>query len=743
MEALGPADPSYIAGYRLLRRLGAGGMGVVYLGRSPGGSLLAIKVILADRADEPSFRARFRREVAAARRVSSPWTAAVTDADTESEAPWLATEYVPGPALGEAVASFGPLAEPYARQLGARLCEALGAVHAADLVHRDVKPGNILFALDGPRLIDFGIARSANDTALTGLDMVIGSPGFLSPEQAQARGPGVGPASDVFSLGCVLAFATSGRRPFGTGSPAAMLYRTVHGPADMRGVPDGLLALLTTCLAKDPAHRPGTQELREHLTAGLAWSGHDTPWLPRPVIRLIAERSAAMLALPGIDATVVSPSGALGGASAQGERAHAPGGGGGAQGPSRRRWLTAASAGGVLAVSGGIGAWAALRGGEPATADTRAASGPRYTLAVHADLSGPGAALGRAQERGAQLAVAQFNAREDRPFTLALRVVDDGGSPDRAKSVARRLCDDPKVLAVIGPTSDETLIAVAPTYSDGQLAVVSVSVGTDKVTHLECRSYLASRPSDGSLIVPLLAHVAHRTRPRDAARGTVVGLIDDRNAGEHSWKAIQGMHGALRGSGLPTPPRTVTIPRGSGDVRSPVAELLAAKVDAVMYGGLLAGAIPLAKELHRVNFQGDRLALQPALEPAFLRRAGAAANGWLISSCFTDATAHPQARPFAAAYRQRYGAAPPRYAAEAYDVVGYVARGLRELGVSGAERESLVRRLPKVSHQGVTKEIRFEPDTAVLGDQGLFLFRVDLGRFRFLGEYRRVTGAGA
>lgn len=313
MEPLRPTDPSHIGGYRLLRRLGAGGMGVVYLGRSPGGGLVAIKVILADRVDDPSFRVRFRREVAAARRVHSPWAAAVTDAETESDTPWLATAYVPGPALGEAVAAFGPLAEPYARQLGVRLAEALAAVHAADLVHRDVKPGNILLALDGPRLIDFGIARSAQDTALTGLNMVIGSPGFLSPEQARAHGPVVGPASDVFSLGCVLVFATSGRRPFGAGSPAAMLYRTVHAEAELRGVPEGLLPLLGACLDKDPARRPTAAELGERLAVGLPGEGE--PWLPEPVIRLIAGRSTELLALPAIEATVQVPGEAAQGAA--------------------------------------------------------------------------------------------------------------------------------------------------------------------------------------------------------------------------------------------------------------------------------------------------------------------------------------------------------------------------------------------------------------------------------------------
>jgi serine/threonine protein kinase len=199
VSELQDGDPRQIGPYSLLRRLGGGGMGRVYLGRSAGGRLVAVKVIRTELSDDPSFRARFTREVAAARRVNGLYTALVVDADPDGPVPWLATAYVPGPSLSEAVAAHGPLSEATLLPLAAALAEGLAAIHAAGVVHRDLKPSNVLLAADGPRVIDFGISRAVEASALTGTNLLIGSPGFMSPEQAV--GHDVGPPSDVFSLG--------------------------------------------------------------------------------------------------------------------------------------------------------------------------------------------------------------------------------------------------------------------------------------------------------------------------------------------------------------------------------------------------------------------------------------------------------------------------------------------------------------------------------------------------------------
>ncbi len=233
MEELQPGDPPRIGPYLLEGRLGSGGMGRVYLGRSPGGRHVAIKVIRADLAESPDFRARFAREASAARKVSGIFTAPVVDADLTGQVPWLATAYVPGPSLTDAIMQRGPMPATLVLRLAAGLAEGLVAIHAAGVVHRDLKPSNVLLAEDGPRLIDFGISRSVESSSLTHTGTVVGSPGFMSPEQAEGRP--VGPASDIFSLGAVLTFAATGEGPFGEGSTVALLYRVVTSEPSIRG----------------------------------------------------------------------------------------------------------------------------------------------------------------------------------------------------------------------------------------------------------------------------------------------------------------------------------------------------------------------------------------------------------------------------------------------------------------------------------------------------------------------------
>ncbi|MFB7383741.1 serine/threonine-protein kinase, partial [Kitasatospora purpeofusca] len=298
MQALGSDDPRQVGAYRLLRRLGAGGMGRVYLGRTAGGRTVAVKVVRGELAEDAEFRARFRQEVAAARRVGGTWTAPVLDADTEGAHPWVATGYVAGPALGGAVREYGPLTDPAVRTLGAVLAQALEHVHGLGLVHRDVKPSNVLLTLDGPRLIDFGIARALDAaTGLTQSGFVVGSPGFMSPEQANGRP--VGPPGDVFSLGAVLAYAATGVHPFGEGvSAAVLLYRVVHEEPDLTGlVPGPLRSIVLDCLAKDPAVRPTPRRLRELLDpdgSAVGRLGQGGGWLP-PALAAAVGRSAVQL----------------------------------------------------------------------------------------------------------------------------------------------------------------------------------------------------------------------------------------------------------------------------------------------------------------------------------------------------------------------------------------------------------------------------------------------------------------
>ncbi len=254
--------------YRLRARLGSGGMGQVFLGYSPGGRAVAVKVIHRELAGDPEFRARFRREVAAASAVSGAYTAPVIAAGSDDDPPWLATVYVPGPSLADAVHSAGPLPAVSVWRLAGGLAEALQAVHACGLVHRDLKPANVLLALDGPRVIDFGISRALEKTTMTSTGMIVGTPSYMSPEQAE--GTRVGVPSDVFSLGCVLVFAATGTGPFGHGPQASLLYRVVHSAPVITEVPGGLRGLAAACLAKAPADRPTLAELQAAIAAGRA-----------------------------------------------------------------------------------------------------------------------------------------------------------------------------------------------------------------------------------------------------------------------------------------------------------------------------------------------------------------------------------------------------------------------------------------------------------------------------------------
>ncbi|MFD7817320.1 serine/threonine-protein kinase [Streptomyces sp. NPDC059785] len=250
--------------YTVERALGEGDMGVVYLARSRGGRPVAVKVAHAELARDPAFRERFRAEVQAARSVGGFHTASVVDADPDAEPPWLATAYIPGPTLAAQLAEQGPMHEARLRGLGAALAEALQAIHACGLVHRDLKPGNIIMAADGPRVLDFGIARAVEDSRLTMTGTGIGTPGFLAPEQAE--GLDVTGAADVFALGAVLV-AAAGGSAFGGGTPMALMYRSVHHDADVSAVPAALRPVVTACLAKSPAQRPTPEQLLEQLTA--------------------------------------------------------------------------------------------------------------------------------------------------------------------------------------------------------------------------------------------------------------------------------------------------------------------------------------------------------------------------------------------------------------------------------------------------------------------------------------------
>ncbi|MDG4860395.1 serine/threonine-protein kinase, partial [Streptomyces sp. T-3] len=301
MEKLGPTDPKQVGVYRLLGRLGAGGMGQVYLARSDRGRTVAVKLVRQELAEQPEFRRRFMREVEAARRVGGLWTAPVLDADTEAAIPWVATGYVAGPSLQTVVGhDHGPLPERSVRILAAGLTHALKDIHAAGLIHRDLKPSNVLVTIDGPRVIDFGIARAletVTDGGLTRTGALVGSPGFMAPEQV--RGDAITPACDIFCLGSVLSYAATGALPFGAAGSGvhALMFRIAQEEPELSELPESLQDLVRACLAKDPADRPSLDELLRRV--GAEETVHDgralEPWLPGMLVAQLGRHAVQLL----------------------------------------------------------------------------------------------------------------------------------------------------------------------------------------------------------------------------------------------------------------------------------------------------------------------------------------------------------------------------------------------------------------------------------------------------------------
>ncbi|MEU7703264.1 serine/threonine-protein kinase, partial [Streptomyces sp. NPDC039028] len=373
-QPLATGDPLRLGPYRLLGVLGEGGMGKVYVGRDGDGAPAAVKVLRPELAHDRHLAQRFVREADMARAVTSPGVARVLGAQTDGGRPWIAAEFLAGPTLDEAVRAYGPLDGPAVRALAARLARTLHDIHAAGLIHRDLKPANIVLTSTGPRIIDFGIARPEHGLTLTTTGQIPVTPGYGAPEQV--LGQRVGPASDVFSLGAVLAYAASGRRAFDGAHVAAVQYEVVHGTADLSRVPPELRESITPCLAKDPAHRPRPPQVAEAFAPP---KGADRAWRKGPLADDIKRRETATKRLTAPADTAVPTT------------------------PSRRRFLTGAAVGvAVLGAGGGAGAWWLSRGGEKsATADVPAAVGAPEAAVValkHSQGGQPPAARGGAHD---------------------------------------------------------------------------------------------------------------------------------------------------------------------------------------------------------------------------------------------------------------------------------------------------------------------------------------------------------
>ncbi|GGW97979.1 hypothetical protein GCM10010297_19430 [Streptomyces malachitofuscus] len=694
MERLRPFDPSETGGHRLIGRLGSGGMGVVYLARSPHGSWCALKVIRSEHADDPGFRARFRREAELAARLGGRWTVPVLAADAEAASPWLATAYVPGPSLAEAVTRAGPWGEKHVVALGAALAEALDDVHTAGLVHRDLKPANVLLTADGPRLIDFGIARAVGATALTADGSVVGSPGYLSPEQA--RGRTVGPASDVFSLGCVLAHAATGRAVFGGGGAAGVLYRTVHEEPDLDGVPPGFEQIVRRCLAKEPEARPGVAELRAFFGE---FDGDD--WLPPGLPSLIAEQASRIVGLPVPEPTVA-------GADPAGP---APAG----SSPTRRRLLV----GGAALAAGTAAAAAWWLGPRDTAGGTGSGNRPRYVVGLLGDHED---SVFTAHERGARLAVEQHNRGARRAFDLALRTADDRGTAKGAAGAAAGLAAAPDMAVVIGAGTNATVLAAVEACTHARITILVTRADTNRLDSLSLTTALMLRTTRTAGPPAVLRHL---NRVVKADRTVIVHDLSDAADTSASVRIVT-VYGKVDGETA-----VEEVPAG-GDFTAVVRRIAARPRDAVMFAGLRSErAAAFARALADTGHRGARVVGEHVVGARFL----AAADGWMVGTAYADPGADPRLRSFAVAHRERHGRSPAPWAAEAYDAVRFAAHGLTAAGDDGpsALRSELMRR----PWQGITRRIAYHAGGQFYDtdrDGGAFLYRVTGGAARFVAR---------
>lgn len=495
-------DPAAVATYRLIARLGSGGMGTVYLARTPGGRTVALKTVHARLATDPAFRARFRLETDAARIIGARHGAAVVDADPLAETPWLATEYVLGPPLDDAVALGGPLPEPTVRALGAALAGALAQLHSSDVVHRDLKPSNVLVTAYGPKIIDFGIARAAGDDRLTRTGTAAGTPAFMSPEQAS--GQEHPPAGDVFALAGVLVFAATGHGPFGTGSAADLLYRVRYADPDLTGVPEALLPILTACLAKDPAARPTTGTLIDRLHDG---HGEFADHLPPLLLADIARRATDVwlhtphrLPAPAAAALAeTTPDTPL----------------------SRRRLLSAGGAAllGVAAAGGGAWAWLGTREDEKgATAGGATPTGPTAIPATTASDGAPAALWqGKGLDRGEKATPLLAGDVVGFSETVSFRAVDPKDGTE--------LWEDSKVLEALHVTTDGTsFFAVdGPMEGPGAFRIRTLDPRTGKETAREVVLKGFVGPHRNTELITAAGGVVYAT----ARRGSYHDSVDD------------------------------------------------------------------------------------------------------------------------------------------------------------------------------------------------------------------------
>jgi ABC-type branched-subunit amino acid transport system substrate-binding protein len=750
-DPLLPGDPERLGEYELIERLGTGGQGVVFLGRGPGGEQVAVKLLHAQLSGDEGARARFVREASVAERVAGFCTAQVLDTDVAGDQPYIVSEYVPGPSLLTQVREEGPRTGSALHRLAIGTATALAAIHQAGIVHRDFKPPNVLMSREGPRVIDFGIAR-ALDAGATMASQVIGTPAYMAPEQV--AGGMISPKTDVFAWGATILYAATGRAPFGADTIPAVMHRVLYSEADVSVLPGGLAELVAACLAKAPEHRPAAADLLFRL---LGQVGVVTP--PAPADNGIepALAQGATYATGQFPATGwARPAGPAPeqpaapvwtprpvpppphgppppGPYVPGSHGTVPGHGGPPRtGGGKRRawpWIAAGIAALVVPAVGVPVAVAQLSSGGGKTGQVAGPTADKTVkIAFAGELTGSSSSIGLALQHGAKLAVSEYNATRPR-IQADLVQYDTRGEPAMSAAAAQKMVAD-GVAAVVGPGFSGETQSAAPILERAKVPSVSPAASGSALSTNGWRYW--------HRIVPSITATARATGDLLARTGPKrVLVIDDDEA--FTQDTANQVGDVLTTKGI-TVTRQRISSKGS-DYMAAVTTIRKSGADAVFYGGFYGSAGNLIKQTRAAGVKTRFFLTDYSLAAEFVKTAGSKeAEGAILTCGCLNPAASKDARvlDFGRRYRVAYGEAPPYYSAEGYDAATAILQALKA-GKSTAEEINSC--LATINVPGLSQRLQFTSSGDTAGSS-TYAYEVKSGVISLIGDSRTATPSG-
>jgi ABC-type branched-subunit amino acid transport system substrate-binding protein len=715
-QPLLPGDPERLGDYELVGRLGEGGQGVVYLGRGPNGEDVAVKLLLTQLTGDAAARSRFVRELAVAERVAGFCTAQVLDADAAGDRPYIVSEYVPGPSLKDLVLSEGPRTGAALMRLAIGTATALAAIHQAGIVHRDFKPLNVLMGPDGPRVIDFGVARALDSSGVTMTSQVVGTPAYMAPEQL--AGGIVSPAADMFAWASTMMFAATGDSPFGSDSIPAVMHRIMHLDPDLSVLPEPLRELVTGCLRKDPVQRPTAHAVLLRLLGGMEGpAAAPAGGRLEPALTHGASAAVSDVTPPGWRPPPPPPPYALR------EGTTVPPGMGGRPRHGRRTLvMIGAPVGAVLLAAAAVTGYTAFAGNE------EPGSGPPTSVKIGfaGALSGAYAPLVQPMLNGAKLALKEYNAANPR-IAAELVVVDTQGRPEATPAAANKLVGD-KVVAVIGPPFSAEAESAGPILDRARIPSIATSATGRALSARGLKYWHRLVPSDQTVATSTADFLIRAAKPKR------VFVVDDEL--KFSQDVATDVAKVLKD-------RKVAVTRGrisagSSNLSGTVSRIRSSKADIVFYGGAYEPAARLVKQTHAAGLKARFTLSDAALAAAFIPAAGRGnADGTLITcSCFDASQGTAQAsKDFRQRYRTEFGSTPGYYTAEGYDAAMAFLTALKAGKADGTE---INRYLATVDLGGASRRVRFGPN----GDPAegtVYAYRVDKARIELLGDTRTAS----